>query len=168
MTSHAFGKFLDQYAGAGSFLSVCLLLILVMFGLPLFVSTFDLLQVTILAVMSIFALSQGFVWGFAGIMSFGQAGFLGLGAYAYAVAVINYGDSTLAVPISIILPMLFAAVMGYFMFYGRISDAYVGVITLTVSVILFQLINSTSGSQYRIGVAELGASTESQPSRRSI
>ncbi|MBM7046557.1 ABC transporter permease subunit [Rhizobium lusitanum] len=156
MTSHAFGKFLDQYAGAGSFLSVCLLLILVMFGLPLFVSTFDLLQVTILAVMSIFALSQGFVWGFAGIMSFGQAGFLGLGAYAYAVAVINYGDSTLAVPISIILPMLFAAVMGYFMFYGRISDAYVGVITLTVSVILFQLINSTSGSQYRIGVAELG------------
>ncbi len=42
------------------------------------------------------------------------------------------------------------------MFYGRISDAYIGVITLTVSVILFQLVNATSGSQYRIGVAELG------------
>jgi branched-chain amino acid transport system permease protein len=52
--------------------------------------------------------------------------------------------------------MLFAALLGYFMFYGRISDAYIGVITLTVSVILFELINSTSGSAYHIGDAELG------------
>jgi branched-chain amino acid transport system permease protein len=106
--------------------------------------------------MAIFALSQGFIWGFAGIMSFGQAAFLGLGAYAYAVSVINLGDSTPAVLIAVATPMLFAALLGYFMFYGRVSDAYVAVITLTVSVILYQLINATSGSQYRIGRVELG------------
>jgi ABC-type branched-subunit amino acid transport system permease subunit len=70
--------------------------------------------------------------------------------------VINLGDSTLPVLLAMAVPMLFAALLGYFMFYGRISDAYIGVITLTVSVILFQLVNTTSGSQYRIGAAELG------------
>ena len=58
--------------------------------------------------------------------------------------------------IAIAVPMIFAALLGYFMFYGRISDAYIGVITLTVSVILFELVNSTSGNAYHIGAAELG------------
>ena len=84
------------------------------------------------------------------------AAFLGLGGYAYAVSMINMGDSTLPILIAILVPTLFAGLLGYFMFYGRISDAYIGVITLTVSVILFQLVNTTSGSQYRIGEAELG------------
>jgi branched-chain amino acid transport system permease protein len=68
----------------------------------------------------------------------------------------NLGESTLPVIIAIAAPMIFAALLGYFMFYGRISDAYIGVITLTVSVILFELVNSTSGSAYHIGSAELG------------
>jgi branched-chain amino acid transport system permease protein len=89
-------------------------------------------------------------------MSFGQAAFFGLGGYAYAITALNTGDSTPAVLVAIAAPALFAAVLGYFMFYGRISDAYIGVITLTVSVIMYQLINATSGSQYRIGHVELG------------
>ena len=128
----------------------------ILVGAPHLVSTYGLVQLTLFAAVAIFALSQGFVWGYAGIMSFGQAAFLGLGAYAYAVAAIDMGDSTVPVAISMAVPMLFAAALGYFMFYGRISDAYIGVITLTVSVILFQLINATSGSQYHIGQAELG------------
>jgi ABC-type branched-subunit amino acid transport system permease subunit len=128
----------------------------IMFGLPMVFDTFGLLQMTVFAAMAMFGLSQGFIWGYGGIMSFGQAAFLGLGGYAYAVAAINMGDSTGPVFIAIGVPMLFAALLGYFMFYGRISEAYVGVITLTVSVILFELINSTSGSAYRIGEAELG------------
>ncbi len=53
------------------------------------------MQCTGFAALAMFGLSQGFVWGFAGVMSFGQAAFLGLGGYAYAVSVINLGDSTL-------------------------------------------------------------------------
>ncbi len=144
-------------AGAwAGFIAVVLVGLVVMFGAPQIVSTYGLVQLTIFAVMAIFALSQGFVWGYAGILSFGQAVFLGLGGYVYAVSVINIGDSTLPVLMAIVLPMLFAGLLGYFMFYGRISDAYIGVITLTISVILFQLVNATSGSQYHIGDAELG------------
>ena len=127
-----------------------------MLGLPRLLDSFGLLQVTVFAAMAMFALSQGFIWGYGGVMCFGQAAFLGLGGYAYAVAVINMGESTVPVMLSVLVPMGFAALLGYFMFYGRISEAYIGVITLTVSVILFELVNSTSGSAYHIGAAELG------------
>lgn len=127
-----------------------------MLGLPRLLDTFGLLQVTVFVAMAMFALSQGFIWGYGGVMCFGQAAFLGLGGYAYAIAAINMGESTLPVLLSVAVPMGFAALLGYFMFYGRISEAYIGVITLTVSVILFELMNSTSGSAYRIGAADLG------------
>ena len=141
------------YAGFAAVVGAGLVL---MFGLPQVLDLFGIVQMTVFAAMAMFALSQGFLWGYGGIMSFGQAAFFGLGGYAYAVSAINLGDSTLPVAISVAAPMVFAALLGYFMFYGRISDAYIGVITLTVSVILFQLVNSTSGSAYRIGTAELG------------
>ena len=127
-----------------------------MLGLPRLLDSFGLLQVTVFAAMAMFALSQGFIWGYGGVMCFGQAAFLGLGGYAYAIAAINMGESTIPVMLSVAVPMGFAALLGYFMFYGRISEAYIGVITLTVSVILFELMNSTSGSAYRIGSADLG------------
>ena len=127
-----------------------------MWWLPQAVEIFTLLELTIYVVMAILALSLGFVWGYAGILCFGQAAFFGLGAYTYAVAVINLGDTTVAALIAILVPAVFAAVLGYFMFYGRISDVYLGVITLTVSLILFNLVNSTSGDAYRIGSAPLG------------
>ena len=141
---------------AAGFLATLALGLAILFGAPHALDTFGLVQCTGFAALAMFGLSQGFVWGFAGVMCFGQAAFLGLGGYAYAVAVLNMGDSSVPVLLSILVPMLFAGLLGYFMFYGRISDAYIGVITLTVSVILFQLVNATSGSQYRIGVAELG------------
>ena len=42
------------------------------------------------------------------------------------------------------------------MFYGRISDVYLGVITLTVTLILFNSVNSTAGPEFHIGSAKLG------------
>lgn len=147
---------LGGWEGWGGFAAVVAAGLLLMFGLPQVLDLFGIVQMTVFAAMAMFALSQGFLWGYGGIMSFGQAAFLGIGGYAYAIAVINLGESTLPVVISVAAPMLFAALLGYFMFYGRISDAYIGVITLTVSIILFELVNSTSGSEYRIGGAELG------------
>ena len=50
----------------------------------------------------------------------------------------------------------FAAILGYFMFWGRVSDVYLAVITLTVALILYSLIRRTSGPEYKIGNALLG------------
>ena len=125
-------------------------------GLPGFIDDFTLIQVTIYLVMSMLAMSLGFIWGFAGILCFGQAAFFGLGAYVYAISVVNLGDSTVPLLLSIALPALFAALLGYVIFYGRLSDVYMGVITLTVTLILFNLVNSTAGPEWKIGHAPLG------------
>jgi branched-chain amino acid transport system permease protein len=124
--------------------------------LPAQLELFALINATVFVSMAILALSLALVWGFGGILCFGQAAFFGLGGYAYAVAAINFGDTTGAVPVAIGVPALVAAALGYFLFYGRISDVYLGVITLTVTLILFKFANSTAGDQWTIGNAPLG------------
>ncbi len=146
----------DRALGVSGFLAMIAAGLLLMFGLPMVVELFGLVQATVFLVMAILALSQGFIWGYGGIMSFGQSAFFGLGGYTYAVAVLNLGDSSVPALLAILVPAGFAALLGYFMFYGRISDAYVGVITLTVTVILFNVMNSTAGDIYHIGAAQLG------------
>lgn len=128
----------------------------VLVALPARAELFAVINATIWVATAILALSLGLVWGFGGILCLGQTAFFGLGGYAYAVAAINFGDSTLAVPVAIAVPALFAAALGYFLFYGRLGDVYLGVITLTVTLILFKLMNSTSGPEYVIGKARLG------------
>src|SRR5258708_22576169 len=68
----------------------------------------------------------------------------------------NSGGSPVPLLLAIVLPAAFAALLGYFMFYGRISDVYLGVITLTLTLILFNSVNSTAGPEFHIGVARLG------------
>ncbi len=121
--------------------------------LPLVIGTYTL---TVLAIYGMLGLSLGLIWGFGGILCFGQAAFFGLGAYAYAISAINIGESTLPMFLAVLVPAAFAALLGAMMFYGRLSDVYLGVITLVVTLILFKTVNSTAGPQYAIGEARLG------------
>jgi ABC-type branched-subunit amino acid transport system permease subunit len=111
---------------------------------------------TLLAIWALFALSLALMWGFAGILSFGHAAYFGLGAYTYAIASFNIGESTVPVLLAVIVPALVAAIIGAMMFYGRISDVYLGVMTLVVTLILNRFMNATAGDVYKIGNARLG------------
>lgn len=145
------------FAGSWKSAALCVVIgIVLLLGLPSLIDDFTLIQVTIYLVMSMLAVSLGFIWGFGGILCFGQAAFFGLGAYTYAIAVVNIGDSSVPFLLSIAVPALFALVLGYVIFYGRLSDVYMGVITLTVTLILFNLVNSTAGPEWKIGTAPLG------------
>jgi ABC-type branched-subunit amino acid transport system permease subunit len=124
--------------------------------LPRYLELFALINATVFVSMALLALSLALIWGFGGILCFGQTTFFGLGAYTYAVAAINFGDTTWAVPLALLVPTLVAAAMGYLMFFGRISDVYMGVITLTTTLILFKFANSTAGDEWTIGRAPLG------------
>lgn len=120
---------------------------------PTLIATYTL---TVLLIYGMLALSLGLIWGFGGILCFGQAAFFGLGAYTYAIAAINVGESTVPFLLGIALPFLFAAALGAMMFYGRLSDVYLGVITLVVTLLFFRFMNSTAGPGYVIGSARLG------------
>jgi len=111
---------------------------------------------SVLLIWALFALSLGIMWGYAGLLSFGHSAYFGLGAYTYAIAAVNFGESTIPLLLPILIPAIFAAIVGAMMFYGKISDVYMGVITLVVTLILFKFMSATAGDAYRIGAARLG------------
>lgn len=105
------------------------------------------------------AMGLGLVWGYAGALSFGQTAFFGLAGYAYGVLTINfgaaYGMTIVAFLLSIAFGALFALVIGYFMFYGRIQGVFIGIVTLSVTLVLETFMAQTAGPQWRIGDARL-------------
>lgn len=121
--------------------------------MPLMIGAYTL---TALIIYGMLGLSLGLIWGFGGILCFGQAAFFGLGAYTYAIAAINIGESTAPMFLAVLIPAFFAFLLGAMMFYGRLNDVYLGIVTLVVTLILFKFINSTAGPQYVIGKARLG------------
>lgn len=144
--------FQDWFGAA--FVSAIGLAILVL--VPMLFDLFEVLQMTQYVVLSIYALSLAYIWGFGGILSFGQAGFFGLGGYGFAVLAINMEQTSLPFLLAVGICFLFAMALGYFMFYGRLSEVYLGVVTLVVTLIMWKLINHTAGPEYIIGSARLG------------
>ncbi|MDT7952861.1 MAG: ATP-binding cassette domain-containing protein [Acetobacteraceae bacterium] len=109
----------------------------------------DLYSVTILIRSLLYgsiAVSLDILWGYAGILSFGQAAFFGIGAYAFGLAVTQYDFSTATVIGSFIAgPAAAAAVAAFVAWLGfgpKVSPLYISVITLVQSVIFVQLIYS--------------------------
>lgn len=123
---------------------------------PIVFELFTIINLTTAIGLALVALSLGLVWGYGGILCFGQTAFFGIGAYAYSLAAVNFGGATWAVLVAVLVAATFAAALGYFIFYGRVSDVYLAVITLTVTLILFNVIRRTSGPEYKIGKALLG------------
>ena len=105
------------------------------------------------------AMGLSVIWGYAGVLSFGQTAFFGLAGYAYGVITLNlgaaYGLTILALVLAVVIGGLFALVIGYFMFYGRIQGVFIGIVTLSVTLVLETFMAQTAGPQWRIGEARL-------------
>lgn len=113
------------------------------------------LSTSLICALAVLALSMSFLWGYAGMLSFGQTLFFGLGGYCFAVLSQNYEPSIWMLLLSVLIPALLGALLGYFMIYGRISDIYLSVMTLVMTLIFEKAIRSTSGPEYMIGSVRL-------------
>ncbi|MGV3549645.1 branched-chain amino acid ABC transporter permease [Rhizobium sp.] len=123
---------------------------------PFIFSPFDQINLAGFAALAIAALGLAFAWGTGGILSLGHSAFFGLGAYAYAIVAQNAGSTGLGLVAGMIAPALFAVILGYFLFFGRMTDIYLGVITLCVTLIFYAFFTSTADPSYRIGSVLLG------------
>jgi urea ABC transporter permease protein UrtC len=95
-------------------------------------------------IFGIFALSLDLMWGYAGVLNFGQAAYFGLGGYLVALLAreVRAVDPTyLGYGLAVFAPGLLAAGLGYFLFYSRVTGVYFTIITLVVTMI-FQLVVS--------------------------
>lgn len=89
-------------------------------------------------IFGILALSLDFLWGKAGILSFGQAAFFGIGAYAVAILGprIGGGDAFLfGLAAGLAVAALVAGAVGYFLLYGGVRGPYLTIVTLALSLV---------------------------------
>ncbi|MFU0506298.1 branched-chain amino acid ABC transporter permease [Pseudaminobacter sp. NGMCC 1.201702] len=125
------------------------------FALPLLVGLDVVMSTSIILIYSILTLSMSYLWGYCGMLSFGQTAMYGIGGYTYAVFALNFGNTTVAVIVAILVGTITALVLGYFMIYGRISKIYFTVITLVITVTLEKAVRATSDERFTIGSVPL-------------
>ena len=125
-------------------------------ALPSILSIFSVVQITVFLIFCLLAVSLDLAWGLAGLLSFGQTAFFGIGGYAYAIISMN-GVTTLgSLAAAMVAAGVGAGTLGYIAFYGRLSAMFLAVMTLTVTLILLQVMGSTADPSYHIGMAALG------------
>lgn len=134
---------------------------------PLFVSQYQVINFSNFLIFGLLAMSLCLIWGYCGILSLGQAVFLGLGGYAFGVISINLlnlqGNTTIALLGGILIPMLFALIIGSIMFYARLKGVYVAILMMVVSRLVELFFLQTADPIYHIGRAALGGSNGLQP-----
>lgn len=105
------------------------------------------------------ALGLAAMWGYGGILSFGQTAFFGLSGYSYGIFTLNYADtwfeSWLGLGAGLAVSIVAAALIGYMIFYGRIKGVFIGIVTLSVTLVLETFMSQTAGPQWAIGEARL-------------
>jgi urea ABC transporter permease protein UrtC len=100
---------------------------------------------------AVFAVSLGFLWGHAGMLSLGHAVYFGLGAYAMSVVTLgmvpglpDLKSTWLGLVAAMAVPGLAAAVIGWFLFAsGALRGAFLGIVTLALAVLAERLAINT-------------------------
>ncbi|MBX3596763.1 MAG: urea ABC transporter permease subunit UrtC [Rhizobiaceae bacterium] len=117
-------------------------------------------------VSGMLAIALSLSWGYAGILNLGQATTFGLGSYCMAMYLklktvpihtgsdglpdfmvwnnvtelpwiwVPFHSTAFALAAGILVPALFAALLGWFMFGGRVTGVYAAIITLAVMVVV--------------------------------
>jgi branched-chain amino acid transport system permease protein len=124
-------------AGRKILLMVEALVLVVALVLPLVLQDYLTVFATRVVILALFALSFDLVWGYAGIMSFGQALFFGSAGYGVALLArdLDVTSILLVLPSGTLIGAVFALLLGGFLLLGRhpSSVIFVALGTLTGS-----------------------------------
>jgi urea transport system permease protein len=119
---------------------------IIIFGLlalvPLFFKGYTVFILPQYILFGILAMSLAFIWGNAGILSFGQASFFAIGGYAFGLLLKFYPEINhffLGSLIILFLGFVIAAIAGYFLFSAGVKSTYFVLATLALSILTEQL-----------------------------
>ena len=102
---------------------------------PLFGSTFTVSNLTSFYLNLPLAMGLALLWGYAGILSFGQMAFFGIAGYAYGILAINFGGGALTLPAAVLAVGISVLVAGRLLTQGspeavardaRVREVYLG------------------------------------------
>lgn len=95
---------------------------------------------------AVVAITVDLLWGYTGILTFGQATFFGIGAYAAGLVFTHLGFSpgmaALALVGGVAVSMLVAALVGLLSFYPGATPLYASVVSLVLPIVATQVIFS--------------------------
>ena len=99
---------------------------------------------------AIAAITVDLLWGYTGILTFGQSAFFGVGVYTVALALAYYVEGALGTAAvmlgAMVAAALIGAAVGWLSFFDRASPIYVAIVTLALPVVFTQVI--LSGGAY--------------------
>lgn len=137
---------------------------LILLGLLLYPATASAFSATNVAYYLLnipMALGLSLLWGYGGILSFGQVAFFAVAGYVYGVVAGNMtADPTLGSILGILAGLgaagLLALIFGYFIFYARVAAWIVPILTLVLALLLSTFLGLTAGSAWKVGDVALG------------
>ncbi len=107
---------------------------LVLLALPIFMDNIELRRIAQLIVLSIGVLGVGVATGYCGLISLGHGAFVGIGAFAMATYVDNFGLPFLvALPLVFVTGVIFGCVLGLPAL--RIKGIYLALVTLGFALV---------------------------------
>ena len=81
------------------------------------------------------ALGLSLIWGYGGMLSFGQTFFFGIAGYSYGVlAITRWWQHDFLALVFPLVRRLAAVILGYFMIWGRIGGVFFGIVTLAATL----------------------------------
>ena len=120
-------------------------LLLIVIG-PMFLGRFSLNVLTRSMIYAMLAITVDLLWGYTGVLTFGQAAFFGVGAYATAMVLTHIGASpalfVVALVAAVLVPLVLGLAVGWLSFYHGSTPLYATVISLVVPIVVTQLIFS--------------------------
>jgi branched-chain amino acid transport system permease protein len=137
---------------------LCAASIAVIAAIPWVVDAFWLNMTILALIYSLVVYSVVILTGFTGLLSFGQAGFVGLGAYAYGVLTVKGVSPAAAAACGLLLP----TVVGFLLALpaARLRGHYMAIGTLGFGILVGQLLNNmvdvTRGPMGLLGIKSFG------------
>lgn len=143
-----------------AFWTAMTLLLAAFLAYPAIASSFEATNVAFYLLNIPMALGLSLLWGYGGVLSFGQVAFFGIAGYTYGIVAGNLQDVVWGTPVAagagLLAAGLSAAAFGYFVFYGRVAAWVVPILTLVLALLLATFLGLTAGYEWRIGQVQLG------------
>ncbi|KOA20085.1 ribose transport system permease protein RbsC [Clostridium homopropionicum DSM 5847] len=155
---------MEKFKNIGAKKYIDIVLFLILFLVPFFTSNFKTELVGRFIVYMIFAISLDILWGSAGLMNLGHAIFFGIGGYIMAISLASqegvpvfmqsFGLTRLpgvlrilespiiAFFMGLIVPMIVALLLGYFIFTSKVKGVFFNIITLAFAALFELFVNN--------------------------
>ena len=131
-----------------------------LFYYPALISEFQASNIAFYLLNIPLALGLCLLWGYCGVLSFGQVAYVGIAGYIYGIIAGNLIGNPWG-PLAGSLGGLMAcavvsAIFGYFIFYARVQMWIAPILTLVFTLLLETFLGQTAGYQWRVGTVQLG------------